>query len=534
LRPRGERAVRSVAIVGGGTAGWLAASMLARALAGSGILITVIESPDIGTIGVGEATIPPIIDLLRFLEIDEADFVRNTQATFKLGIRFKDWRLPGHGYWHPFGTFGSSFNRRPFYHYWHKAAADGAPLRFNDYSLCAALGDEGRFRFPDPTAQGPTAGLRYALHFDAGLVARYLCAYAQRRGVARLERTVASATQNAQGFLDELVFSDRSRLRADLYLDCSGFRGLLIEQTLKTGYLSWNDVLPCDRAVALPTAPADARPPYTQASARAAGWHWRIPLQHRVGNGYVYASQQLSDEQALEDLTGVAGEPLAEPRFLRFVTGRRKLLWNRNCVALGLASGFLEPLESTSIHLVTSGLYHLLEHFPDRNFDQSNINAYNARVIDEVETIRDFIVLHYCRTQRRDSAFWRYCASMSVPDSLRERIELYQGSGRVRTRAGELFTDLSWFYILEGLGIEPRSYDPLVDGPGFARVAGLMQALRTQLAREVRQAPSHDSFFTPGSTFAAGAAVAKPNSDAAAPCARTNTAAGQASNPSSA
>ena len=499
---RPGRRIESIAIVGGGTAGWLAASMLARAL-GEGTALTVIESPDIGTIGVGEATIPPIIDVLGFLGIDLADFVRQTSATYKLGIRFLDWRVPGHGYWHPFGAFGSSFNRRPFHHYWHQARAGGAPLRFNDFSLCAALGDEGKFRFPDPKAQGPAAGLRYALHFDAGLVARYLRAYAERLGVARLDRTVTAATQTAGGHIDELVFADGSRRRADLYLDCSGFRGLLIEQTMKTGYLSWQAVLPCDRAVALPTPVAGRRPPYTQALARAAGWHWRIPLQHRIGNGYVYSSEHLTDEEALEDLKSVAGEPCAEPRLLRFTTGRRRLLWNRNCVALGLASGFLEPLESTSIHLVTSGVYHLLEHFPDRDFDQANIDTYNTRVIEEVEAIRDFIVLHYCLTQRRDSPFWRHCASMQIPAGLRERIELYRGTGRVRVRSGELFTDLSWFYILDGLGVEPAAYDPLTDGPGAAQVAASLESLRSQVRREVRQAPEHDSFFAPGSAFAA-------------------------------
>jgi tryptophan halogenase len=499
----GAGRLRSIAIVGGGTAGWVAASVLSRALPAQACAITVIESPDIGTVGVGEATIPPFIDLLRFLDIDEADFVRQTQSTFKLGIRFKDWHRIGHSYWHPFGTFGSSINRRPFYHYWHKAKAGGSVPRFNDYSLCAALGDEGKFRLPDPSAQGPAAGLRYALHFDAGLVARYLRAYAQRRGVTPLERTVAAATQTEQGFLDELVFADGGRLRADLYIDCSGFRGLLIEQTLKTGYVSWNDVLPCDRAVALPTELASARAPYTQASARAAGWHWRIPLQHRAGNGYVYSSEHLSDEQALEDLRLAVGEkPLADPRFLRFVAGRRRLFWNRNCVALGLASGFLEPLESTSIHLAVSGVYNLLDHFPDRSFAQSNLDSYNAELIEELERIRDFIVLHYCATQRRDTPLWRYCQGMQLPDSLLERIELYRATGRIRPKARELFSDLSWFYIFEGLAVEPSSYDPLVDGAGFVQVSALMEAMRTQVAQEVRQAHSHDSFFAPGSPYA--------------------------------
>ena len=491
----GDRRIRSVAIVGGGTAGWLAAAMLARALAGSGLALTVIESAEIGTVGVGEATIPPIIDLLGFLGIDLADFVRHTQATYKLGIRFEDWTRVGHTYWHPFGTFGSSLNRRPFHHCWHKARAAGVPLSFNDFSLCAALGEAGKFRFPDPGGQGAAAGLRYALHFDAGLVARYLRAYAERAGVRRLERTVSGATRTPAGQLDELVCSDGSRLRADLFIDCSGFRGLLIEQTLRTGYVGWQDVLPCDRAVALPGALAGPRPPYTHSRARAAGWHWRIPLQHRIGNGYVYASEFLSDEQAVADLQAAVGAALAEPRLLRFATGRRRLLWNGNCVALGLASGFLEPLESTSIHLVTSGLYHLLEHFPDRDFDQANIDAYNARVIEELETIRDFLVLHYCLVQREDSAFWRHCRSMAIPPSLRERIELYRGTGRIRAGAGELFTELSWFYILEGLGVRPTACDPLLEVLGADQLRGILGSLAAATAALVAAARPHDSYF---------------------------------------
>jgi tryptophan halogenase len=492
--------IRSIAIVGGGTAGWMAASMLARALPGTRTSITVVESPDIGIIGVGEATIPPIIDLLRFLSIDEADFVRHTEATYKLGIKFIDWKTIGESYWHPFGTFGAPIIRRPFYHAWHKARAAGLPLRFNDYSPCAALGDDFKFRFPDPaTADSPAAGLRYALHFDAVLVAKYLRTYAERLGVARLERTVAGASRRDDGFLDELKFSDGSALKADLYIDCSGFRGVLIEQVLGAGYVDWTSMLPCDRAVAAPSANTGKRAPYTQSFARGAGWQWRIPLQHRTGNGYVYSSQFCSDEEACADLLGVIGSPLADPRFLRFTTGRRKVFWSGNCVALGLASGFLEPLESTSIHLVSSGIYHLLEHFPDTHFDRSNIESYNAEVTEEFERIRDFIVLHYCLTQREDAPLWRYCRSMAVPDTLRQRIELYRGTGRVRWRAGELFTDTSWFYILEGLGVSPAHYDPLLDVVALDKLKEILAALADGTAALRRAAPLHDSYFAPRS-----------------------------------
>lgn len=491
----GDERIKRIAIVGGGTAGWLAASVLSRKLPAD-CAITVIESPQIGTVGVGEATIPPFIDLLRLLEINEDDFVRQTRSTYKLGIKLKDWRRIGQTYWHPFGTFGTTLNRRPFFHYWHKANAGGLEPRLNDYSLCAALGDEGKFRFPQPTAQGPAAGLRYALQFDAGLVAEYLRAYSERRGVVHLKRTVATVTQRADGFLDELIFEDGTRLRADLYIDCSGFRGVLIEQTLKTGYVDWSDLLPCDRAVAVPTQSAPNRVPYTQATARGAGWHWRIPLQHRAGNGYVYSSAHLSDAEALEDLLSELRQPpLAEPRVLRFVAGRRKVFWNRNCVALGLAAGFLEPLESTSIHLVMSGVFNLLDHFPDKTFAPAVIDSYNNELSEEMEHIRDFIVLHYCATERDDTSFWQRCRALTLPDSLLQRIELYRETGRVRLKSRELFTDLSWFYIFEGLGVQPRSYDPLVDALDFAQVLEVMRALREQVVRDVRSAPSHDSYF---------------------------------------
>jgi tryptophan 7-halogenase len=496
-----DKRIGSIAIVGGGTAGWLAASMLARALPGTGITVTVIESPEIGTIGVGEATIPPIIDLLRFLSINEGDFVRHTNATYKLGIKFYDWKETGHTYWHPFGTFGAAIQRRPFHHCWHKARALGFAPRLNDFSLCAALAEEGRFRFPDANPDSPTSGLRYALHFDAALVSGYLRSYAERLGVRRIERNVIGATLQSNGFLDELQCSDHSTVRADLYIDCSGFRGVLIEKVLGTGYLDWSSMLPCDRAVAFPTDCVLPRAPYTRACARSAGWQWKIPLQHRVGNGYVYSSAHCTDEQALQDLLATTdSKPLTEPRFLRFVTGRRKLYWHRNCVALGLASGFLEPLESTSIHLVTSGVFHLLEHFPDKDFDQANIDSYNGELIEESERIRDFIVLHYWLTQRNDAPLWRYCQSMNVPDSLRERLALYEGTGRIRVRSGELFTDLSWFYIFEGMGARPAHYDPLLDVVPDSRLTDILQSLSRTNSAIVKDAPPHDSLFTQGSS----------------------------------
>jgi len=488
-----DRAIRSIAIVGGGTAGWMAASLLAQTLRGTGCAITLIESPDIGVVGVGEATIPPILDFLKLIEADLDAFIRATQATYKLGIRFQDWRRVGESYWHPFGSFGVSIDRRPFQHVWHKARARGLDLAVTDFSLAAALGEAGRFAHPDPAAGGPLAGLRHALHFDATLVGRFLRDHAMARGVRRLEREVASAVLRGDGFIDALVLTDGQQVKADLFIDCSGFRGLLIEQALGTGYVDWTRWLPCDRAIAAPTAHVGPPAPYTLAAAQDAGWRWKIPLQHRVGNGYVYASQAIDDEAALDALLSAIGAPLAEPRQLAFTTGRRKAFWNRNCVGLGLASGFLEPLESTSIHLVCSGLYKLLDHFPDRDFAPSNIAAYNQALIAEYETFRDFIVLHYCATKRDDTPFWRERARAPVPDSLVERIALYEACGRVNARAGELFTDLSWFYVLEGMGVRPKAHDPLVDASNFDQIRALLPRLAGQVARVVDQSPGHEA-----------------------------------------
>jgi tryptophan 7-halogenase len=490
-----QRRIKRIAIVGGGTAGWMAASTLARILHGSDCTITLVESPDIATVGVGEATIPPILDFLRFLGIDQNDFVDRTQATYKLAIRFKDWRTIGHDFWHPFGAFGVAIDRVPFTHFWHKLKTKGFTPRMEHFSLEASMARAHRFIFPGNTL-GIGGGLKYALHFDAALVARYLRAYAERLGVKRIEKSVAGATVRHDGFIDELVFSDGERLQAQLYIDCSGFRGLLIEETLRTGYVKWTDLLPCDRAVVMPTALPGSRAPYTLATARPAGWQWRIPLQHRMGNGYVYSSAHISDERALDDLKAMVGaEPLAEPRLLQFVTGRRRVFWNRNCVALGLASGFLEPLESTSIHLIVSGLYNLLDHFPQATFDPDNIADYNAQLIEEFERVRDFIILHYCGTQRTDSPLWRQCQNIALPDSLADRIALYRGTGRVFQKRFELFSDLSWFFVLDGMGYEPRDYDPLADVSDFDQVKRILSDVSRKIAADAAAAPTHDSFF---------------------------------------
>jgi tryptophan 7-halogenase len=490
-----DRRIKRIAIVGGGTAGWIAASALARKL-GHRCSIHLVESPDIPTIGVGEATIPGIIDFLRFLGIDLQDFIRHTQGTIKLAIRFVDWLHPGHRFWHPFGAFGVFIDRLPFYHFWHKARAQSLDVDLSHFSLEIAMAEANKFIFPG-NAAGIAPTLKYALHFDAGLVARYLRAYAEQSGVVRLERSVVGVTQRADGSIDEIVFKEGDRLQADLYIDCTGFRGLLIEGAQQTGYEDWSNYLPNNRAVAVQVANRIPRTPFTTSTARAAGWHWRIPLQHRIGTGYVYSSDHISDEDALRDLLSNPenATQLTQPRVIRFVTGRRRKFWNQNCVALGLASGFLEPLESTSIHLICSGVYALLDHFPDLDFDPVNIAHYNDQLIEEFERVRDFIVLHYCTSERTDTAYWRERRATKLPDTLMERMDIYRRSGRIFQKRHEMFVELSWFFVMHGMGLKPQSYDPLVDASDWQEVIRVMQGMRQKVAADTAAAPTHDSFF---------------------------------------
>jgi tryptophan halogenase len=490
-----DRRIKRIAIIGGGTAGWIAASALARKL-GRTCEIYLVESPDIPTVGVGEATIPAIIDFIKFLNIDQNDFIEQVQSTFKLAVGFIDWHHLGHRYWHPFGPFGLFIDRVPFYHFWHKARAEGLNVELRHFNLEIGMCQENKFIYPG-NSLGIAQNLRYALHFDAGLAARYLRAYSEQAGVVRLERSVNGVTLQPDGAIDEVVFKEGDRLKADLYIDCTGFRGLLIEGAMHTGYVDWTDVLPNDRAVAMQVPNQIPRPPYTVATARPAGWQWRIPLQHRVGTGYVYSSEHLSEQAALDDLLAQPGnsEPLTEPRTIKFVTGRRRIFWNKNCVTLGLASGFIEPLESTSIHLAMSGVYCLLDHFPDLNFDPVNIAHYNEQLIDEYERVRDFIVLHYCTTQRTDTDYWLRCQRLTIPDSLAERTDMYERTGRIFHHRHEVFTELSWFFVMEGMGLRPRSYDPLADASNWAQVRQVMTSVQQKTTAEVAAAPLHDSFF---------------------------------------
>ncbi len=490
-----DLAIKRVVVLGGGTAGWIAAAALSRVFRRR-LDITVVESPDVPIVGVGEATIPAILNFLRFLGADEQEFVAATQATCKLGIVFQDWSAPGDRYWHPFGSFGAEINNRPFHHYWQRAKQEGRNGRIADYSLAASLGQAGRVLGARPSANTLTAGYRHALHFDAALVGQALRRMAEQAGVARLEGTVTGATRQTNGHLQALMLADGRSVAADLFIDCSGFRGALIGGELGVAYQDWRHWLPCDRALAAPSAPLEHRPPYTLSAAHGAGWRWQIPLQHRTGNGVVYSSRWMTDAQAEAVLLeGIGSAPQQAPRQLRFTTGRREAFWVGNCVSLGLASGFLEPLELTSIHLVVSGILKLIDHFPDRRFGARNIDAYNRFMTGEFDEVRDFIILHYCLAGRRDTPFWQYCATMSLPDSLLSRIDLYRETGRILPKPFEIFSDLSWFYVFEGLGVEPAASDPIADLPSRRDLFGVMDQIKQGVAQITAASPGHHSFF---------------------------------------
>jgi tryptophan halogenase len=485
--------VRKVVIVGGGTAGWMTAAALGQALDLRQCAIALIESDDIGTIGVGEATIPTIHWFNKIVALEEREFMRQTRATFKLGIEFRDWARPGHAYFHPFGRYGAPQDGVSFQHRWIKARLEGLADNFEDYSLNTVAARAGKFSFPAADQHSLLATLGYAYHFDASLYAKYLRGRAESKGVRRHEGKVQKIDQHPEsGFITAVRTHRDEVIEGDLFIDCSGLRGLLIEGVLKAGFEDWSQWLPCDRALAVPSERVGPPAPYTRSTAREAGWQWRIPLQHRTGNGYVYCSRYISDDEASSVLLGnLDGRALSEPRLIRFATGRRRQVWKKNVVAIGLSSGFLEPLESTSIHSIQSGIAKLLSLFPTRDCDEHTAAQYNRLIADELEGIRDFLTLHYHSTHGRTEPLWEYCRSMELPPSLVRKEELFRRSGRIVLTAEELFRDASWFAVLLGQGHEPRDYNPLIDSIASPENLAHLRRVKEEIRQIAARMPDH-------------------------------------------
>ncbi|CAN5379357.1 tryptophan 7-halogenase [soil metagenome] len=485
-----EQVVKKVIVAGGGTAGWMAAAALAKQL-GPLLDITLIESDEIGTVGVGESTIPTARTFNALLDIDEPSLMRATQATFKLGISFENWGQIGDRYIHSFGQVGKSNWMGSFHHFWLQAKAAGFGGELGDYCFELKAAEAEKF------SVGEGFDLNYAYHLDATLYGGFLRRMSEALGVKRLEGKIGQVQQNAEtGFIEALVMENGDRVEGDLFIDCTGFRGLLIEQTLKAGYEDWGHWLPTNSALAVQTKSTGPAVPYTRAIAHKAGWRWKIPLQHRVGNGLVYSSEYMSDDEARETLLGALdGERLIEPRVIRYRTGRRLKTWSKNCVALGLASGFVEPLESTSIHLIMIGVTRLMQLFPFTGFSDAVIARYNQQAVDELEKIRDFIILHYKLTERTDSPFWNRCRTMDVPDSLAQRIALFRDSAQAFQAPGELFQVDSWLQVMLGQRLQPSGYHQMGRLMKPAQLRGALSDLGGNVARAVNDLPGHQAFL---------------------------------------
>lgn len=492
-----EHNIREVVIVGGGTAGWMAAAALSRYLNNGYTTVTLIESEQIGTIGVGEATIPPLINFNDLLGINENDFVRATQATFKLGIEFVNWGRLGQRYFHAFGDLGADLQGVPFHQLYLRERARRPMPDITAWSMSATAAYKGKFARPGQKAQFPLDQLRYAFHLDATLYARFLRSFAEAHGARRIEgKIVDVGLRGEDGFVDSVTLENGQKITGELFIDCSGFRGLLIEEALQTGYEDWTRWLPCDRAVAVPCSYQGEPEPLTRVTAHQSGWQWHIPLQHRMGNGHVYCSSFISDEEAQRILVSdLDGELLDNPRLLRFTTGRRKLAWNRNVVSLGLAAGFVEPLESTGIHLVQAAVARLIAMFPDRRFNPLERDEFNRQMQQQTEWVRDFVILHYKAMQREDSEFWRQCGAMDVPDTLAEKIAQFRNKGRIFAEHAELFPRQSWVSVMLGQNIIPEGYEQVVDGLDEDKVSQAFEHFRNGYVELADRLPTHGQFI---------------------------------------
>ena len=489
--------IRKVVIVGGGSAGWMTAAALSKYLSKSKTSITLVESEQIGTVGVGEATIPQIAKFNEILGIDENTFVRETSGTYKLGIEFVDWGGIGDRYFHPFGTYGFDLEGLSFHHFWQRQSVAGGTTTLDDYALNARAAYAGKFIRPQPE-HGPIINrLAYAYHFDAARYANFLRKFSEQRNVERVEGIVASVSHNeSNGFINSVTLEDGQTISGDLFIDCTGFRALLIEKALGVGYEDWSHWLPCDRAVAVGCERTRAAEPYTRSTARDAGWQWRIPLQHRTGNGYVYSSRFLSEEEAEATLLdNIEGEPITKPNHLRFTTGHRHKFWEKNCIAIGLSSGFLEPLESTSLHLIQSGISKLIALFPDTSMPDIERDEYNRLMTDDFTHIRDFLILHYKQTKRDDSPFWNYVRTMEIPESLERKIALLSSRGRFFKYDAELFDLTSWVAVYVGQGGKLNGYNPMADGLSEGNVERSLANMRDAMEKAVSAMPTHEAYI---------------------------------------
>ncbi|MCF2950266.1 tryptophan 7-halogenase [Paraglaciecola aquimarina] len=478
--------VNKIVILGGGTAGWMTAALLSKTL--TKLDITVVESDQIGTIGVGEATIPSLHFFNDMLGIRSTEFVKKTSGSFKLGIQFENWRKQGESYFHGFGGTGLGMWAAGFHEYWKRGVELGISKPFGTYNAEGVAALQNKFAHQD--------GLNFAYHLDASLYAKMLRQEAQNNGVTRVEGLVDKVhTDTQSGFITALELQDGQKVEADFFIDCSGFKGLLIDETLNTPFVDWSHWLPMDSAIAVQTKLAGDPPPYTRSIAHNAGWQWRIPLQHRMGNGIVYASEYMDDAEAKQMLVStIEGEPLTEPRVIKFKTGHREKLWNKNCVAIGLAGGFIEPLESTAIHIIQQGIMQLIKYFPTYGINDLEVAQYNDYMNTDYNEIKDFIILHYCQTERDDSEFWRFCKNMTIPESLKNRMDLFKKTGRFVQRKGEIFED-SWLQVMIGQGLVPDQHHPLADEMSKQELQKFLNQVENDALAKAANLPPHSEYL---------------------------------------
>lgn len=492
-----HRPLKSYVIVGGGTAGWISAAVLSHVLQNTGVSITLVESPDIPTIGVGEATIPSFVDLLSFLNISQKKFIAKTNATFKLAIKFVDWYQQGQHYWHPFGKIGSKIDGKEFYQHWLKSHIQGGMFDLTDFSPAIAMAKENRFFIPDPKKPNNLSNSAYALHFDAGLAAKFLAEYAQAKGVKLIKAHVQNVEQHVDGRIKTLNLNNNQHITGDFFIDCSGQTSLLMQKTLRVGFDDWQHFLPVNSAAVMQTEKMPILAPYTESTAHKNGWRWRIPLQNRTGNGFVFSQDFCTDQQAIDLLTSkVTEKAINDPRIMRFTTGKSKKFWYKNCLSVGLSSGFLEPLESTGIHLIMKGILNFVQMLPDQNLADVTQNEYNRLMDAEYDSIRDFIVLHYCVSKRNDSAFWKMWQHTAIPESLQNKLALFKSQGRLMRNDLDLFASDSWYAVLEGMGVKPNSYDPTVDASNFELIQKILTESDVALRHNVQQLMTHNDYIT--------------------------------------